>query len=92
LEVTTEREKMDKKELCEVFALGNVLSDYPRELSYDDLWSALSENTMPEGVVVWLPFEEHEPQVIAEFIAEQYEMLSYFAEKLESLTKEKEND
>ena len=83
---------MDRKQLCEVFALENVLSDYPREMSYDDLWNALSENTMPKGVVVWLPFEEHEPQVIAEFITNQYEVFSYFADKMESLTKEKESN
>ena len=83
---------MNKQQLCEEFALENVLSDYPREMSYDDLWDALSKNTMPDGVVVWLPFEEHEPQVIAEFITEQYEMLSYFADKLESLTNAKESN
>ena len=64
------------------YALGAVLSD-SNEMDYDDVLESLDNDTIPEGIIVWEPFENYYPDRLAELLEEHHDIFRAFAEELD---------
>ena len=64
------------------YALGAVLSD-SNQLEYADILESLDKGTIPEGVIVWEPFENYYPDRLAELIDEHHDIFKCFADELD---------
>lgn len=53
--------------MAEKHALDHFLSDYPHEKEYDDIIDQISEGNM-DDILIWEPFENHDPGNIAGWI------------------------
>ena len=60
----TEEQKI---KMAEKHALDHFLSDYPHEKEYDDIIDQISEDNM-DDILIWEPFENHDPSQVAEWI------------------------
>ena len=67
--------------LVDQYALGTILTD-SAELQYDYLISKLEEGEIPEGVIVWEPFENYPPQHLASVLDDVREAYRCFAEDI----------
>lgn len=70
-----------QRALVEQYAIGAVFSD-TAEMGYEALTESLSNDAVPEEVIVWQPYEGLEPKDLLERIEEQYDIFRYFAERL----------
>jgi len=52
---------------AEKYALGQFLSDYSEDLDYDEIIEKLSQGDV-EDILIWQPFENEDPSVVAERI------------------------
>lgn len=68
--------------ICEKYALGAVFSD-SNEMDYSDLLESLDKGVIPEGVIVWEPFENYYPDRIAELVEEHHDIFKCFIEELD---------
>lgn len=68
--------------IFEKYALGAVLSD-SNEMSYEDVTESLEKGIIPEGVIVWEPFENDYPERILELIEEHHDIFKAFADELD---------
>lgn len=68
--------------ISEKYALGAVLSD-SNEMDYNDVLESLDKGTIPEGVVVWEPFENYYPDRLAELLEEHHDIFQAFIEELD---------
>jgi hypothetical protein len=57
---------MNKMKVSERFALGQWLSDYPDDKTYDEVLSMITEEH--EDVILWEPIENYPPESVIEMI------------------------
>jgi len=67
--------------IFEKYAMGNILTD-SNGMDYDELLDTLEYGGFPDGVSVYEPFENYEPETIARYIVETHDWLKAFAEEL----------
>ena len=67
--------------LVDQYALGTILTD-SAELDYDYIISKLEEGEIPEDVIVWQPFENYSPNVLASILDDVREGYRCFAEDI----------
>lgn len=53
-------------QMAELFALDHFLSEYPKDLEYNEVIGKIEE--MDEDVIVWEPFENTDPGNLTEYI------------------------
>ena len=68
--------------ISEKYALGAVLSD-SNEMDYNEVFESLDKGVMPEGVIVWEPFENYSTDRIAELIEEYQDIFTCFIAELD---------
>ena len=71
-------------ELIKQYSVGAVFSDTDN-LGFEFIMDKLSEGTIPDGTVVYSPYENLTPQDLAGAIDEQAEIFTTFAEQLSEL-------
>jgi hypothetical protein len=57
---------MNRMKVSERFALGQWLSDYPDDKTYDEVLSMITEEH--EDVLLWEPIENYPPESVIEMI------------------------
>ena len=57
---------MNRMKVSERFALGQWLSDYPDDKTYDEVLSMITEEH--EDVLLWEPIENYPPESVIEII------------------------
>jgi len=57
---------MNRMKVSERFALGQWLSDYPDDKTYDEVLSMITEEH--EDVILWEPIENYPPESVIEMI------------------------
>ena len=57
---------MNRMKVSERFALGQWLSDYPDDKTYDEVLSIITEEH--EDVILWEPIENYPPESVIEMI------------------------
>lgn len=72
---------MEQVDLIKEFAVGYVFS-YTAGMGHAALVEELEEGNIPEGVVVWEPFEDLNSWELVEHIEEQYSIFEVFSERL----------
>lgn len=72
---------MEQIELVKEYAMGAVLSD-SNEIGYTAFAEALEQDTIPEEVIVYKPYEHLDAQELLEAMEEHYSVFETFAEQL----------
>ena len=71
---------------CEYFALNQFLSEFPEDMDYDEIIQRLIDDDLDEDgdpiITVWEPFESHPTEVVAEYIEDTYNSLTWFTKNL----------
>ena len=67
--------------LVDQYALGTILTD-SAELDYDYIVDQLEKNEIPEGVIVWQPFENYDPRYLASILEDVRDGYRCFAEDI----------
>lgn len=70
---------MKQIELAKQYAIGAVFTD-TAEMGYSALVEELSQDNIPEEVIVYQPYENLDPQELLEVVEEQYDIFEMFAE------------
>lgn len=91
----TDRLKAKIEEQAQAAALGDVLSDWPSELNFDQLLEQLdNSDEVPDAIIAWMPHEHLCPASLAELIRDTYQVqylrLKYAAETALNLQPQKE--
>lgn len=61
------------------FALSIFLSDYPDDMSYDDIMDLMASDTWSvDGITVWEPFENNTLEQVADFIEDTVKTAKHF--------------
>ena len=68
--------------ISEKYALGAVLSD-SNEMDYEDVLDSLERGVLPEGVIVYAPFENEDLRNLANLIEENHDIFRAFIEELD---------
>jgi len=67
---------MDK---YQAFALSIFLSDYPDDMSYDEIMDLMASDTWAvDGITVWEPFENNTLDQVADFIKDTVKTAKHF--------------
>jgi hypothetical protein len=70
------RQTMDK---YQAFALSIFLSDYPDDMSFDEIIDLMnSETWSADGIIVWEPFENNTLDQVADFIEDTVRTAKHF--------------
>jgi len=72
---------MKQIEVAKQYAIGEVFTD-TAEMGYSALVEELSQDNIPEDVIIYQPYENLDPQELVEVIEEKYDIFENFAEDL----------
>jgi len=72
---------MKQIDLIKEYAIGAVFSD-TADMGYTALVEELGQDNIPEDVIVYQPYENLDPQELAEAVEEHYGVFETFAEQL----------
>ena len=73
--------RMDVERMAENYALATFLTDWD-ELNYDEIMESFSMNVVPDGVIIWQPFEGFSCDSLMYFIQNTRDDYLNFADRL----------